>query len=278
MNWYNRLKFAAMQKIASVTFYISGSHGIAKPIDMISFPNEFLLFINNVHGEILYSDVQIDEEGDVFAPTGDFFVFMTKENKLAEQNIDKLIQMWNKSNPEIQLKFIDVRIHENYQTKEKTPYAVISVTKNETVNRERVPELNVANDNAKQLVELLQSAGVPMEGEDHYGGSFDAMAYKRSRPLIDKQMIEIYTRPDSAHPEPGSTHQMMNDDFGGQSDDNISDDDFFGDILNENKSKGPQMFNQGLSVEQIQRYFQVLDQMVIFIESHQIPNKTIQFG
>ena len=197
MNW--------LQKIASVTFSIADSYKISQPRTIFYIASYMNYWAHDNVPKELCADVPeiiaLDGLEDIDKPTGGINWYYKEDSEESRRYIEMYIKQYEQEeliplginfSPEI--KFETSKMY-------KTPVARIRVVKNDTFQRDRLPELNVSNQNASALLKLLGIRSEP-------SGSIDASELL-SRILENRDKVDSYTRFDRTEVEPGKNTNIM---------------------------------------------------------------------
>tara|TARA_Y100000310_G_scaffold160067_1_gene159748 strand:+ start:3725 stop:4450 length:726 start_codon:yes stop_codon:yes gene_type:complete len=241
MNWYLR-----NCKIASITFSPSGARKISQPMDMESLGNDIMRFADRAG----ITNIMVEPDGGYeWGPTGimNFYLLTTDgdrnplpaNQRASGQDVINLVNQYiaDKAGTfEMEVMQVDTS-----QSRPDTRVVRVNVSKNETQDYSEVPEVNIANDNATALIELLNSVGLALSP---HSGSFSADDYKRVRPVISDTLRSMFSRGHEEEKEEGK----------------------------------PAYIEFGLSPDMIEGYLQRLDQIVAWMEQQQIPQRVISYG
>ena len=264
MNWYRR------QKTAGVTFSPSGSGKMAQPMMLLDICSDLYSFgyrdIDILDGTgVGWNFIEPDGDSDYTGPLGTINIYMpiyrqiqdkkTGEwrkaaipeiDQLTPKKISDLVNAYNeKQGGELVLKLKDIE----QSGSRDVNVARVEVVANETVNREEIPEISLANANANNLLQLLAQHGLPVSPEE-YAGSFSALDYIGARQLMTQEAITGYERESYEHQ----------------------------DRDNEGNPVGPHITEFGLSADRLETYLKILDGMAAWIMSKDLPDKSISFA
>ena len=169
MNW--------LQKTSSVTFSIADSYKISQPRTIFYIASYMNYWAHDNVPKELCADVPeviaLDGLEDMDKPTGVINWYYKEDSEESRRYIEMYIKQYEQEeliplginfSPEI--KFETSKMY-------KTPVARIRVVKNDTFQRDRLPELNVSNQNASALLKLL---GIKSDINANSVGILDSMA------------------------------------------------------------------------------------------------------
>jgi len=239
MNWY--------KKIASVTFWIADSDKMSKPMNMLDICHDlskFIYYEANLgdNSGIKYGNVEPDTSRTSFdSPLGyiNFYLYKTNVNK---QFVEKIIEMYNQS----RLSKLKLVAHEENPSESRKGNVVrIEVVENQTVNFEDIPEINLSNSNAGVLLNLLSQEGVSSVSGDLVG-QLNINELKNAIADIEANDYILQTHTQEPSEEQGEGGAML--------------------------------YNGGRSIKQFRRYFEMLKQMIDYVERYDIPNRIINYG
>jgi hypothetical protein len=275
-------------KAASVTFSLSGSHNIAKPMSILDICFDITKFIhyrwkNQPQNMPLVKMDHIDlaEDSKYYEPTGnlvwrfggEWYLNQTKF-PVTPEFIKQVVDAYNQDRSDVQLQLIGIEhSHEdNYEAK-------IAVVHNETTEYPEPPELNIANGNYLDFSKLLTALGVNIDPQDYCGSiSFDELKRVLSAVDSDPTMIEKYTRPsyDSREaPKPYSRDPFT----GEQIDDGMSEPTEYDKQQWEQERQNQAHFiDCGLPAQQIRRYLNDLRRIMEWAEEYGMTDQEITFG
>lgn len=243
MNWYKRTNL----KIASVSFWISGTDKISKPMTKLDICHDLadFIFYKLDIGQKLglrWNDIDPDaSSGDVFSPTGNINIYL-RNSAIKDGIIQGLIEQYNQYRFEsIKLRFLMINksgLNQNLNT------ARIMVEENKTSELQEIPEFNVANANSFALIQLLSNEG--MGPLDPYGGELDINSLKKAIQNIEQNnfVMHPYTQP----------------------------------ITTEQGENGATFIDYGRSYDQLRGYIDMLKNMINYIEQNNLPDKKINYG
>ena len=256
MNWY---KQSSLHKKASVTFWPSGTDKISEPLILLDICHEITQYgwyVGKIfrQGQAMSMDmVEPSQDSSFDAPTGIIDIFVPTKRHITDPISGKYA--WEDipvderfSEEQAQLLINGFNEHKAGSVvlgppqEELSPGGTIvyktEVLENNTVDLERIPEINLANDNAKSLLEILQKHGLDVMPSE-YAGSFNVDDYLGARQLMIDDTLKQYERPES---------QEGN------------------------------MIGFGLNLNRIQAYLDGLDQIANWIKSNNLPKQEISFG
>lgn len=255
MTWYKKAKF---NKKASVSFYIEDAQKIAEPMDIFKIAMDLEEFMQTQllqEGEsigsrlgIPWSVVQVgslaphytDEDihkGDIFIGPLEFWL---PDTNITEEMVRYIINQYNEYRYGTVVLSLD-----NIETqKDGQRIAHISIVENDTQDYTRVPSMNVSQDNAIALLQMLRNEGVNVS--DDMAGYLDIDELSQAIQQIENNeyMIETYTRP---------TYEQTEDDK-------------------------PRYTDFGVAQDQIMGYLQGLKQMINYIRDNDLPNNKIGYA
>jgi len=197
MNW--------LQKTSSVTFSIADSYKISQPRTIFYIASYMNYWAHDNVPKELCADVPeviaLDGLEDMDKPTGVINWYYKEDSEESRRYIEMYIKQYEQEeliplginfSPEI--KFETSKMY-------KTPVARIRVVKNDTFQRDRLPELNVSNQNASALLKLLGIKSEP-------SGSIDA-GELQSRISESINKVDKFVRPDTIEEKPGKNTIMV---------------------------------------------------------------------
>jgi len=244
MNWY---KFSQFNKKASVNFWIEGSDQITQPMNRLDIVNDLFRFvfyelgIGQKLGFDMHSFDPDASSGNVFDSFGQINIYL-KNTNIKEGIIKGIIDQYNQHREGlIKLKFLQINksgLDPNLNT------ARVLIEKNNTENLEELPTLNVSNSNSIALIQLLGNEGLGQL--DPYSGVLDVDSLKQAIINIEKNDFVMDT--------------------------------FTQERTEEKVEEGPTIIDFGRSLGQLQRYIDVLKEMINYIERNNLPNGTINYG
>ena len=240
MNWY--------KKLASVTFWIADSDKISQPMNVLDICHDFSKFIYyeaNIgkNSGIKYENVEPDTSRTSFNTPLGYINFYLHNTNVDKQFVEQAVGMYNQS----RLGKLKLRSHgENASASLKGNVIRIEVIENETVNFSEVPEINLSNSNATVLLDLLLQEGVG-SASGGVDGKLNVNELKNAIADIEANdyILQSYTQQPSV--EKGLPGQ-------------------------------PTMYEGGRNVGQFKRYFEILKQMIDYIEQNNMPNRFISYG
>ena len=200
-------------KLGSITFSLPGAGKRAQPKDFISILTSAEVW-DMSHGNSFFRIDEWDGNPDNF--TGSFRWRIGEGNTPASSRAN--VERWKaeEMDPFGVTMNIDLGQDENGQ------FWNITVTQNESQNWEQIPEMNLANDNAQALLQML---GIPFD----YDGSIDLATLKQKLDRVHHNMMTEFTQdPSSGRSETG----------------------------------GPMVHEFGRDIAQLKRYVDGLNQMV----------------
>jgi len=243
MNWYKK---AHLNKISSVTFWIEGSDRITQPMNKLDICNdlsEFVFYDLKLGRKLGFSssdDFDPDtSSGDFNEYTGQINIYL--ENPAIKSGIiSNILEQYNKEKELINLSLIEI----NKSGVRDVNVARVSIDKNDTVNTETIPRMNLANPNALALIQLLENEG--MGNLEKPGGSINVDSLRTVLDNIDQNryLLQTYTQEPSEETNPGQAT----------------------------------MIDQGRSYERMERYINGLREMVDYIDNNNFPVKIINYG
>lgn len=188
MNWYRI-------KVSSLTFKLDGSEKISQPKDLLSLSFNLIDFAFNKDSSLLldnhYQTVSPDGNSNVNGYTGTINYYFTSTEKL--NDIKSLINEWGQ---DIGLLGVTIGIGNIEKSKLYNGLNVIRiiVKSNDTANINKIPSINISNDNAMKILSIF--------GTNDYNGSIELVSAKG---IIDKVLsmptdefelsMERFTRP-----------------------------------------------------------------------------------
>jgi len=243
MSWYKRIK------TAGVTFSIQGSLDIGQPMMVSRIASELLRFISKLFPDIGsslgYNDVDIDGLED--SPLGTINIYM-RDDVWGKQMIQRIIDGFNQEMAgEIVVRYRTIDQSKMYGV----PTIRIDVIKNDTVNREQLPEFHIHQANAYALLKLLQSEGLPVNPDQEMAGQFqiDQLDQVIDKILSNEYMIKSYEQSDENRPQLQSDFSNLNE-----------------------------VFQSGASAGRLKPILLQLKQMIQYIRDNQFPAQVIQFA
>jgi len=239
MNWF--------KKIASVTFWIEDSDKISQPmnlLDICSDISNFIYYEAKIGKDtgIRFDHIEPDTSRSQFdAPMGYINFYLHKTN-IDIEYIKRVIDMYNKS----RMGKIKIMVHQEEQSRARKGNVIrLEVIENDTVNYEEVPDINLSNENARALLKLLGDEGISNISNDLMGQlNINELKQAISDIEANDYVIQTYTQESSI----------------------------------ERGEQGATMYQGGRSIEQFRRYFEVLKQMISYVEQNNIPNRFINYG
>lgn len=287
----------ASQKFASVTFSPAESEKIAQPKTLSNIATMLLRFGHSrgffAQNSMGYDDISPDSDakgnytGDNFLGTINLYMHnrffeatdpteekghwqvLPPENRITPNKVRRLVEAFNADNVDIHLS--EESLNFGTSRLRNIPVARIVVDRNDTQGYTDVPELNVANAAAKQLLEMLKFLGLRING-DNYTGSFSIDEYRQIRSKVNPQILEKFSLPLSTGQE---AQQRLNQDLGISEEEN---EDFSWDIEREGEQTGPQVVDFGVDTNRLSRYLVALDNMWTWMNRSQTPNRQIFFS
>lgn len=238
MNWF---KQSQSNKIASILFSIEGSFNISQPktIGDISYDLCNFVFYDIGYKDKLgssFHDFDVDGDTSIFGETGIINIYLNKPEEKVRPILQNIIDLYNKQNISIvMLKFL--RIDESGMMKGRK-VARIAVAVNNTNKLEKIPEMNLSNENAKDLIEILKFYGVQINGDAVYG-YINSESLENFIDSIDDEFLHSYTQEDA---------------------------------IEEN------MISFGRTLEQMKNYLSILREMIYYINRNNLPNRNIQYN
>ena len=145
------------------------------------------------------------------------------------------------------------------------PTVRVDVISNDTGEIAEIPQMNISNANAHQLLNMLSTFGIEVDPQEA-SGSFPADSYVLARQLIGKEAIQDFTRPYEESRGMGGLMQDL-----GVSEDPDS-------YEQEQEPSGPNVYSFGLGADRISDYLVELDKMVAWLDQNQVPDRTIIFA
>jgi len=228
MNWYKKTKKI---KIASITFSIPEVERIPQPKNLMNIMFDFfdcMWYETNI-AEILglnHMDMSISSDSSYSDETGYFDVYITNAEK--DFLIQKGVDIYNENRYGVVLKFMGI----------ENNIAKILVAINETGNLPTIPFLNLSNDNARSLLDLLEDNGVFIDG-DYNSGEIDAESLYYALNNIELENLHEYTQ------------------------EKVEEDNYI---------------DFGRTNQQVINYLKTLEEMVEYINNYDMPNAIIQYG
>jgi len=218
MNW--------LQKLASVTFSLEGSHKISQPKDIMGLSYELQKYASEKAG--FYIDYHsIAPDGDYFSEMEGVINWYVSDNIPEEQQV-QIIQQWIQEMQlmDYEMKFTGPEISGMTEDPEN-PIKVyrIHVLKNGSEDYLEIPEMNLANTNAE---DLMRSLGLEFD----WTGSIDLQELKTK--------LEMFT--------PWDQQELIREP--------TQEGDF--------NEPGPVVYDGGRSEDQVSRYIDGLGEIVDF--------------
>lgn len=246
MNWYNK-----QLKTASVTFSIEGAFSAAKPMhsldvcfDLVNFVWYTLKVGDAIR--LMSNDVEPDiSETRHDDPFGKINIYMNPN--ITPEIIEYIIKEYNKHRfGSIKLKLLGTnKSSSRVVDGEPTDTARLIIEENNTTDIEQMPEMNLANGNAIALIKMLEQAGLKV-GYDDLIGSINVD--ELDTVIRQLEQNELTMRSYTEEPT-----EEINEQGGG-------------------------MYNQGRSYEQVRSYIDRLKEMINYINTHKLPNRTINYS
>ena len=163
MNWF--------KKIASVTFQPVDAYKMSQPMDEYEIASDFDFFVRDLVKQDEYMRNAISDPVDV--GVRDDVITLRTRQPLDDKYVSYIADMYEKKmNGDVGFGFCI------YVPDQEAVYFEIDV--NKTLEREEIPQMNLANSNAAALMEFLKKNGLVFEGES-YDGSFNVQAYQSAR-------------------------------------------------------------------------------------------------
>jgi len=242
-NWYKK---AFINKFASVTYWIEGSDKISQPMSKGDISNDLARFVFDdlQLGQRLgftYQDFDPDmSEGNISDSLGNISIYLKNPN-IKAGIIENILDKYNQHKQMIHLTLLNIN---QSGIDPSLNAARISIDKNDTVESEQLPTMNLSNSNSSALLQLLQNEGV--EGLDPYGGVIPIDTLKQALNNIEQNdfMLNTYTQEPTEESEEGKATVM----------------DF------------------GRSYEQISRYINGLKEMIAYVDNNNLPVREINYG
>ena len=154
------------------------------------------------------------------------------------------------------------------------PVVRLQVTRNETTEYEKVPEINMANANAAMVLEMLAKHGLPVSPDD-LAGEFSVDDYWTAKGLITEEAMRAQERPPSTEKGMDAFQRALGVDVP-EPEGPLSP--WEQKEREEEQGRGPTVHDQGMTLERVQRYFSGLDQVAQWIHDNQLPDRIISFG
>ena len=241
MNWYKQAK---LQRFASVTFIPSGTHRVARPMMTEDIASDIRTWANKALGLQIYYDVVTSDGNDFDKPIGTINFYET--GPITPEVIQKIVTAYNTARDGV----VRLQIAKREQSKRfKSMVTRVRVIQNETTKYEVVPELNIANNSAFQLLKYLKDQGLDVNPEE-LSGSFSADALRFI--MSDKTPPSPRTYENEVHPGMESLQEELGE----------------AKVVN---------YSRPID-ERFHRYLQTFQQMIDYIDRHQLPDRNITFG
>lgn len=254
MNWYKKAKF---DKRASVSFWPAGSDKISQPMTVSDICNEMIRYgwyVGKIfrEGQGMYHDTISPDGDDYFEHLGIINIYVpesfsarTDEGEFYRENIPVQQRLNEKQVQTLVKEFNDHMAglvvlgdpKEDMSSGGRVVYRV-QVLENSTKDLEQVPEMNMANSNAKAILEILAQHGLNVTPSE-YAGAFSVDEYLGARQLMIDETLEQHERPETEESN---------------------------------------MFGFGLSLDKINAYLDGLDQLAAWIRQNNLPDQKIVFG
>ena len=204
MNWYKQMKLAQIMKVSSVTFFVSDSHKISQPKGLLDLCHDFTNFvynrakINNEGFLPTMDDVSPDTSSsdfDGYTGTINFYSrpreYQDKTYENSPESVAEAVKLWTKDKEQ------EGYIFENngkIETSRMFGYPVqrISVMNNPSSEYTQIPEVNMANDNARAMLTLI---GIGSDGIAGEQGEIDAQELLRRINEVSREQIDGATTP-----------------------------------------------------------------------------------
>jgi len=278
----SRLWIIGHCKFASVTFFPSGSHKMAGPKDLDSIARD-MAGIGSQKGILGGIDpMEIMADGlEVGKFTGIINVYLPSKESV--KSVKDLVDAFNKE----QAGIIELALLRVDRSKMRDmPVARVEVVKNETSEYEGIPEANMANANAKMVLEMLAQHGLPVDPNE-YTGSFSVDDYWLARNLVSDEAKRQRLREPSDKEVPGGLEEIL---APGQEQEpktpwekmereRETEWEKMEREREEKEGKGTiRVIDQGMTEERIERYFANLDRIAKWIERQKLPDRTISYG
>lgn len=251
MNWYKKASF---YRRASIDFFPDGVEKISEPMNVLDITHDMRDYAwykgkqfsegQGIHMETIAPDgdsaFQSNGTINIYVPDSKWnedrqYTEIPEHERLSQEQVKSLVKGYNS--------YKDGMVVLGYpelQTSNMTggPVYRVPVLKNQTSTLDRIPRLNVANANARVILEILQFHGLPVNPDD-YSGEFDALDYIGARQLMSNETLERFQR---------------------------------------ERTQDGNMWDAGLDVGRINAYMDGLDQIATWMQKNQLPNQTIVFG
>lgn len=144
-----------LTKIASVTFFIDGAQKITQPMDILKICHDFAYWANqNIPHDVFKATYRnIEPDGDDYnKPTGTINIY------LGDGDSPEEIKQYMESAVNEYFALLDIEVKVGATETSKAfgvPVIRMHVIRNGTFDLERLPEINMANPNAMNLLQML---------------------------------------------------------------------------------------------------------------------------
>jgi hypothetical protein len=269
-------------KFASVTFSPAGSYKVSRPKDLEAIASEMARVGHDkgVLGKIDPNEIMADglETGKF---TGTINVYLS--DKESATSVRALVEAFNLD----QAGTIEVVLSKVERSKSTGGLvARVEVARNETAGYEEVPEANMANGNARMVLELLSEHGLPVDPKDLMG-SFTVDDYWLARNLVSEEAKRRRLREPSDKDVAGGLEEILapGEEQGPKTpwekmerDRETPWEKMERERLEKEEKGKVRVVDQGMTEERIERYFSALDGIAKWIERQKLPDRTISFG
>jgi len=241
LNWYKNII-----KLASISFYIEDSHKVAQPMNLLEICfdiSKFIYYVKNLKGlDMTHDHISPDTSHSRFdAPTGTINFYLS-DKRVNKEFVESLIHDYN----QYKYPLIEIKVGEQEKSGvSKFDVVRLHVVKNETVDIEELPSMNLANVNAALLLNLLQANGVSVDPNESSGViNVDELKVALDRIDQEEYQLPAYTREPEIEDKPGQV----------------------------------QSYGFGVDISRIKRYLEGLKIIVQYIDNKNLANRNIVFA
>ncbi len=266
MNWYKQEKFA------SITFSVTDSDKIAAPMSVydIAYNLGSFLIKNSFTEKFDFQLGDVDMDG-LDTEAGTRINWYLQDSQITPNVIESAINAYNKHKVDVELKLTEINFSKSRSDTEGNPLrtARIDVVRNNTLEYEEAPSINVSNSNGFALLKMLQDYGANLNVD--YSGQVDIDSLESAISEIENNdyLIQPYTSKDK---------QTNVRDFGEAIQDASENEGFVTPPEENDTPDGFNVYVQGRSEEQIKRYLDMLKQIIQYIRKSNMPDTRITWA